>query len=407
MQPRSHSLRRSIQLTCYCIFILAVLAAATGTGWIFERPTPFKVFVVIGALCGLCAIAALVLSNVVLNQVALLEYRVQTRLGRVALKPAAASNGKLSLDRGVVDVVMDEAFASAWRRHIPAMLRRVTDYSLEPRTYLLAEEFHDLESVLSKSRVADMAMQSIKQDLFQHFSHQLKTPMAVILSHLEGARDALENSDEGALVSAMDGVEAACRSASTLVEQLLSLAYVQGLERRGLTPQLVDASVPVADAVASREYLARKRSLMISAEINGDTWVAGETALIQELVACLLDNCISYVEEGGNIEVTCAQVQDGVEIVIQDDGPGVPSSERERVLQAFYGQIGQDGSGRTIYGIRRRHAVTANSKASHGLGLSLVASIVALHKGRVELNDRPDGLRGLRVTCHFPAAKAH
>lgn len=405
MQPGSKKLKDSIRNTCYVIFALTGIAAAAGTRWLLDKPNPLTLFLVVLMLVALFVFSASVLSNIVLNQVSLLEYRVQQRMGRTDQKINPTTKGTFSIDRGIVDFVMDEEFEAAWRKYVPPLLRRITDYSREPRRYLLAQEFHGLEATLSKSRVADLALQSIKQELFQHFSHQLKTPMTVILSHVEGAREAIRKDEPNSLLRSMAGVESACRSASTLVDQLLSMAFVQGLERRGLTHAVVNAAIPVREAVESRMYLAQKRGLTITTDIGHGTLVAGEAALIQEMVACLLDNCICYVDERGHIDISCHIVQGSLEITVLDDGPGIPSSERGRVLQAFYGQVGVDDTGRTMYGTRRRHSNTVNDKASHGLGLSLVASIMALHKGQVILDDRADGRRGLKVTCRFPMVR--
>jgi len=106
-------------------------------------------------------------------------------------------------------------------------------------------------------------------------------------------------------------------------------------------------------------------------------FMQGNRQLLAQLLTNLIENCLKYVPAGGRIEVSVETVADGVRLEVSDNGPGIAASDRARALQPFvrFGSGGQaEGS---------------------GLGLSLVAAITRLHRGRLELASNGPGLRVL------------
>ena len=103
------------------------------------------------------------------------------------------------------------------------------------------------------------------------------------------------------------------------------------------------------------------------------------------LMRNLLDNAVKYTPEGGRIDLRIAADGSGVELQVDDSGPGLPAEERERVLGRFY---------------RAGQAQTTQAPGS-GLGLAIVKSIADLHGATVVLGTSAD-LGGLRVAVRFP-----
>ena len=108
---------------------------------------------------------------------------------------------------------------------------------------------------------------------------------------------------------------------------------------------------------------------------------------IVRVIANLLDNARKY--GGGATKIELKRLEDGVQIAVEDNGPGVPIEERELVFDRFSRGAGSN----------RR----AGSEGV-GLGLSLVAEHVALHKGSVWVEDRLDGEPGARFVVELPVA---
>jgi len=103
--------------------------------------------------------------------------------------------------------------------------------------------------------------------------------------------------------------------------------------------------------------------------------VQGSRQLLAQALANLLDNAIKFTPEGGHIRVFLRQGGSGPEVVVEDDGPGIPADKREIVLG------------------RRVRLDEARKLPGSGLGLSLVAAVTKLHGARLVLDDAGPGLR--------------
>lgn len=95
----------------------------------------------------------------------------------------------------------------------------------------------------------------------------------------------------------------------------------------------------------------------------------------------LIDNALRHTPGGSRIEVEVAADGEAVRLSVDDDGPGIPVEERERVFDRFYGR-------------------NAGGDAGSGLGLAIVKAVVERHDGRIELGQSVLG--GLRVAVHLP-----
>jgi two-component system sensor histidine kinase TctE len=105
--------------------------------------------------------------------------------------------------------------------------------------------------------------------------------------------------------------------------------------------------------------------------------------MLREALANLIDNALRYTPTGGVITVGSGIIDGHAVLSVEDNGPGIPSAEREQVFERFYRIPGSVGDG-------------------CGLGLAIVREITGLHGATIQL-DAPDG-GGLRITLSFPAA---
>ena len=120
----------------------------------------------------------------------------------------------------------------------------------------------------------------------------------------------------------------------------------------------------------------------IKLECKKNFFLTGRQHLIKRSILNIIENALKY---GNSVEVKVSDPHDKILITIDDDGPGIPEKERERVLRPFY---------------RLDKSRTASS-GSVGLGLSIVQDIVNSHGGQIDLLDNPKG-SGLRVNLTFP-----
>ncbi len=140
---------------------------------------------------------------------------------------------------------------------------------------------------------------------------------------------------------------------------------------------LADVLAPVADLYQPLAE-AQGANLIIRAE-RGVT-IEGDAALLFEALANLTDNAIKFAGPKSTVRIFLNRAPAGPQIIVQDDGPGIPASERPAVMQRFY----RSERGRLVSG--------------SGLGLSVVAAIVRLHGFNLHLEDADPGVRAV-IDC--------
>ena len=166
-----------------------------------------------------------------------------------------------------------------------------------------------------------------------------------------------------------------------LANQLLSLARVENGARAIAEggAQLLDLSQLARELGMAMAPLAHTRGFALALEADQPVWLYGEPTLLHELLSNLVDNAMAHTPVGGNVilRVTAPAV-----LEVEDDGPGIPHEDRERVFERFY----------------RRNQQVAGS----GLGLSIVGEICRAHLAHISLHDGAQG--GLKVRVSFVPA---
>ena len=259
-------------------------------------------------------------------------------------------------------------------RRAPRDLRPLSDAAAPVETAPVVEAFN---SLLSQVRDAS----TMQQRFLANAAHQLRTPLAGLQMHLELLLRRELAPEVRAEVERMHG---ATVRASRLANQLLALARVESAPEHGREFERIDL-LTIADA-AAREWAPRAHAADIdlgfaleSAELRGDP------LLLPELVDNLLDNALRYTAPGGAVTVRTGCHDGSPFLCVEDTGPGIPESERGKVLERFYRVPGTPGEG-------------------SGLGLAIVQEVVARHRGVLDI-DVPTGHSGTRFCVRFPAAE--
>ncbi|MCP1626912.1 sensor histidine kinase [Pseudomonas nitroreducens] len=209
-------------------------------------------------------------------------------------------------------------------------------------------------------------------------SHELRTPLAALKARLElGLREQDPQQWRATLADAVQNTD----RVTGLANQLLSLARVESgaraiAEGAGESIELSQLARELGLALAP---LAYSRGVALALEADQPAWVKGDPTLLNELLSNLVDNAIAHAPADGNVII---RVRSPAELEVEDDGPGIPAEERDKVFRRFY---------------RRRQQGT-------GLGLAIVGEICSAHRARIELGQGELG--GLLVRVTFPAENA-
>ena len=167
-----------------------------------------------------------------------------------------------------------------------------------------------------------------------------------------------------------------------LLAQLLALAKVQNPS--GQDKQTLSLHTLYRHTIQDLLPLAEAKNIDLGIDGSQDIVLHAHEADIQLLVNTLTDNAIQYTPPGGRIDLRAAQQAGSITIEIEDNGPGIPAAERERVFDPFYRILGNESEGT-------------------GLGLSIAKTIVERNHGHISLNDADTFEHGLKVVAAFPA----
>ena len=225
-------------------------------------------------------------------------------------------------------------------------------------------------------------VERMRRDLVANVSHELRTPIGALQALLENLVDGVEPPDPAALRTALAQTERLGR----LVEQLLDLSR---LESGGLA--LEPVSFPVRELLeqATREcelgeaFGERPVWLKVCVQPGG-LEATGDPERVHQVVANLLDNAVRHSPPEGRVSLVAYNGGPTTTIAVEDDGPGIPPEDAQRVFERFY----------------RTDGARSASDGGSGLGLAIARWIVDAHGGVIRAEGREP--RGCRMVVELP-----
>jgi len=224
------------------------------------------------------------------------------------------------------------------------------------------------------------------KEVSDNIAHDLKTPLNRLRNRAEEALRTARGPEDFA--RALEGTIEESDNLIRVFNALLMIARLQaGGENRDSMADF-DAGEVARSVVELYEPLSEEAGVALAARIDDRLIVHGSRELLGQALSNLVDNAIKYgggtVPVGGAVEglskpvlVTAGLADGRVEIAVADRGPGIPESDRARVLERFVRLEG------------------ARTRPGFGLGLSLAAAVARLHGGELRLEDNDPGLRAV------------
>jgi len=203
-------------------------------------------------------------------------------------------------------------------------------------------------------------------------SHELRTPLSVI--EAEATLALRRERDPQAYRDALATIAEESSSMHRLVNQLLTLARGDSVDRENPGTEVLDLGSFVAEVSAALEPLANEREVELSTKVNV-VHLEGDPVRIRQLIVNLLDNAIRYTERGGQVCATVAAEGANAVLRVRDSGVGIAPENLDRVFERF---VRLDSS-------RHRGGEASGS----GLGLAICRQIVSLHGGTIEVESTP------------------
>lgn len=203
-------------------------------------------------------------------------------------------------------------------------------------------------------------------------SHELSTPLTIMRGEAEVALKSSRRPDEyrHVIETNLDEIERMSR----IVDNLLALTSMDSGEVQ-LSLEDVFLDDLMRDVHEQGTILAEDKNIDITLDSTQHISVKGDKHRLHQLFLNLVDNAIKYTPSGGKIWLAMQPGDNGVSISVTDTGVGINKSHLDKIFDRFY---------RVDKGRSREHG-------GSGLGLSIVRSIVELHKGKVNVESEPGG----------------
>jgi two-component system sensor histidine kinase QseC len=210
-------------------------------------------------------------------------------------------------------------------------------------------------------------------------AHELRTPLAATLVHLDNALAAV---DDTVRTQRINAARKGARLLARRIAQLLSLARLEA-GAAGSAAADVDLVECVRETIEELSHAIDGSHVQLGMSSSDPSVVVqGHDAALKALVRNLVENSLRHVEDDGQVDIRISASPSWASIEVSDDGPGIPLARRTAVFTRFHRELAGAGDG-------------------YGLGLSIVKRAADLHGAAIELLDSSFG-RGLRVRVEIP-----
>jgi two-component system sensor histidine kinase TctE len=218
-----------------------------------------------------------------------------------------------------------------------------------------------------------------QQQFVADAAHQLRTPLAGLRMQVEYG---LQQPDPAEWRRVLGTLKPATERTAHLANQLLTLARAETGAHRLYSQRTLDLRTVIETVTG--EWMPRviAKEIDLGLELGAAT-LNGDAVLVGELLSNLLDNAITYAHRGGRVTIRSRSEGGRAILELEDDGPGIPVTEREKVFGRFYRLEGSPGEG-------------------CGLGLAIVHEIAHLHGATVEITAPASGA-GTLIVVRFAA----
>lgn len=232
---------------------------------------------------------------------------------------------------------------------------------------------------------AERRLDALKEEFFQSAAHDLRAPLFAVQGYLRLLRKSMTPDERQA--SYFEAIEQSSEKLTLFVKDALDAARIENGHLR-LAPTSVDVPALLRRVQRLFQPLADERGIGLeAAPVPGaPAAFSADERLVERLLHNLVGNALKFTPRGGRVALRAAAWGDQLELSVEDDGPGIPESQRALVFEKF------------------RQLEGGSPKSGFGLGLSICAKIVQLHRGVIWVE--AGQIQGSRFVARLPLTQA-
>jgi signal transduction histidine kinase len=234
----------------------------------------------------------------------------------------------------------------------------------------LSQRFREMATRLGEAEQQE-------RNFLMSVSHELRTPLTAIRGHVDALREGVA-ADPVVRAESLDMIANETTRLERLVGDVLDLAKLEA-HRFTLLSEEVDMERLCEQAYAAYGEEARRRGIDYEKRFDASPTIVTDGDRVLQIISNLLSNAFRWTPDGGKVELELAATNGRVSVAVDDNGPGVPVAERERIFRPFWSR---DDSGT-------------------GLGLAIAHELAVALGGRIELETEPG--EGSRFELVLPA----
>lgn len=225
-------------------------------------------------------------------------------------------------------------------------------------------------AVIVFNDISELAyLERVRRDFVANASHELKTPITVILGLAETLLDYKEMPDR-MRTRFMGDIQSQALRLSSLVSDLMSISRLETTQN-GIIFEAVDLTASIKNALANVDNICKEQKItLLNQSPHGEIWVRGDKQEINQLLDNLIGNAIKYTPSLGKVNVSLCVLDGQAQIIVKDTGIGISLADQQRIFERFY----------------RVDKARSRDLGGTGLGLSIVKNIVEKHKGTISVN---------------------
>jgi signal transduction histidine kinase len=234
----------------------------------------------------------------------------------------------------------------------------------------LSRRFRDMASQLEQA-------EALERNFLMTVSHELRTPLTAIRGHVDALLEGVVE-DEETRTHSLEVISLEAKRLERLVGDILDLAKLD-THRFALRREEVHMERLVDRAYSGFNEEARRRGIEYRRTIAATPVLETDGDRVLQIISNLLSNAFRWTPDGGTVGVALTQVDGTIRVAVEDNGPGIPAEEQERIFRPFWSR---DGEGT-------------------GLGLAIAGELAAALGGQIQVETAPG--EGSRFELVLPA----